>query len=102
MPRTCYECGAPLSIGKHERNTCSTACRAAHHNRRKQRGAELYDVFMLIRFERGSAKLRGLWSLACRMASHWKAEDEAAGRRSYGEIGNVSARLQSYRAKRVG
>ena len=102
MTRRCYECGTKLSAAKHKRNTCSTACRAAHHNRRKARGAELYDLFMLIRFERGLSRAKGLWSLACLMASHWKIEDDEAGRRSYGEAEDVLPRLAGYQAKRVG
>ena len=55
------------------------------------RGAKLYDMFMLLRYERGLAKVRGVWALTCELARLWRAEDiaERGGRpswRSYDEI----------------
>jgi len=52
-------------------------------DRRMSRGADLYDAFMAMRFDREAAKDKGLWALMCRMASAWNEEDKAAGRQSY-------------------
>lgn len=83
-PRTCRECGKPLDPDrKANPEFCATACRIAWRNRRMSRGAELYDLFMAMRYDREQAKLYGLWKLMCRMASKWNEEDKAAGRQSY-------------------
>lgn len=49
------------------------------------RGAELYDVYMVIRFDRPRAKLLGLWTILSRLASTAREEDrrQRAGRRSW-------------------
>jgi hypothetical protein len=78
----CQECGKET---RSKGPFCSAACRYAFNNRRKQRGAELYDFFMDIRHNRDVASKNGLWQKACRLASNWKAEDDAKrdGRRSW-------------------
>jgi triphosphoribosyl-dephospho-CoA synthetase len=84
--RCCKECGMALSADRDYRaEVCGSACRTAWSNRRKMRGAELYDLFMAMRHERGAAKALGIWNLMCRMAAAWKQEDmdERAGRLSY-------------------
>ncbi|MGI9297796.1 MAG: hypothetical protein ACR2QC_07850 [Gammaproteobacteria bacterium] len=45
-------------------------------NRRRQRGAVLYDMFMTMRFERDKAAQEQLWSIMCRQAAHWREQDE--------------------------
>lgn len=45
------------------------------------RGADLYDCFMAMRYDREAAKDRGLWALMCRMAQAWNDEDQAVGRK---------------------
>lgn len=77
----CLECGEPRGAG----DFCADACRAAFNNRRKARGAELYDLFMVLRFDRKRAKLLRVFQALCRLASNWRAEDQArrAGRRSW-------------------
>lgn len=84
VARPCRECGKPLSTDR-KANTefCGTPCRIAWRNRRMSRGADLYDAFMAMRFDRAAAKDKGLWALMCRMASTWNEEDKAAGRQSY-------------------
>lgn len=83
-PRTCRECSKPLDPDR-KGNTefCDTHCRISWRNRRMSRGADLYDAFMAMRFDRDAAKDKGLWALMCRMASAWNEEDKAAGRQSY-------------------
>lgn len=83
-PRTCRECGKPLSNEmKANADFCCTGHRIKWRNRRMSRGADLYDCFMALRYDRGAAKLHGLWALMCRMASDWHEEDQKAGRRTY-------------------
>ena len=80
----CRECGKPLDGGrKASMEFCATPCRIAWRNRRMSRGAELYDLFMAMRYDREQAKLLGLWKLMCRMAQLWNEEDKAANRQSY-------------------
>lgn len=49
------------------------------------RGAELYDLFMCLRFDRKRAQSIGLWTLICRMAWFFRDEDRRirGGRRSW-------------------
>lgn len=47
------------------------------------RGAELYDLFMAMRYDREQAKILGLWKLMCRLGRMWHEEDKAAHRQSY-------------------
>ena len=69
---TCLECGK-LVTSKGE--FCSTPCRSAFNNRRKQRGAELYDLYMAHRFERDHAQRLGVFQAINRLASNWRQED---------------------------
>ena len=81
--RTCLECGnKPAGRGG---EFCSAGCRTAFNNRRKARGAELYDLFMVLRFDRSLAATLKVFQALCRMASNYRAEDqrERAGRRSW-------------------
>ena len=64
----CAECGTTFEAKRDHAAFCSDACRKAFNNRRMTRGAELYDLFMAVRYERGLAKVMGLWSVICRAA----------------------------------
>jgi hypothetical protein len=57
----------------------------AFHNRRRDRGAELYDLVMAMRFDREHAKDEGLWSHICALASAYNTADKhkRPGRKSY-------------------
>ncbi len=87
----CRECGEPFEAKRTDAEFCPGAsCRRDWNNRRLQRGAELYDLFMTIRYERQLIKKMkedgfNTWTIACRLAMHWKIEDERDrdGRRSY-------------------
>lgn len=72
-PRTCRECGRPVAASGAE--FCSTPCRAGWNNRRARRGAELYDLFMALRFDRPLARRLSLWRLICRLAAGYREED---------------------------
>jgi len=84
----CRECGAPASG-----QFCRTACKTAWNNRRRTRGAVLYDLFMAHRCERGATADANLWTLMCRLGTDWKTEDqkERGGRRSWRDHQKVLA-----------
>lgn len=100
-PRQCLECQACIQAHDKRADFCGTACRKTWNNRRMIRGAELYDLFMALRFERGAAKALGIWSLLCRMASWWGQEDRAAGRRTYGDPKRAIERAVRYTGVRM-
>lgn len=78
----CAECGqeAPRAA-----SFCTVSCRTRFNNRRRQRGAELYDLYMAHRFERDLSQQLGLFQAINRLASDYRAEDKAerAGRKSW-------------------
>jgi hypothetical protein len=49
------------------------------------RGAELYDLYMVLRFERADAQVLGVFQAINRLASNYRREDSSrrAGRRSW-------------------
>lgn len=83
--RTCEECGTPYGSSEAHSQFCGTQCRRDFNNRRATRGAELYDLFMELRFNRKGAQKMGVWRLLCRMAMHFRDEDHQAraGRKSW-------------------
>jgi hypothetical protein len=100
ITQCCRECGDRLSTS---REFCNGKCRSAFHNRRKQRGADLYDLVMSHRFEREDAKEQGAWSLLCRMASNFRQEDheKRAGRKSWEPVAAVKRRHPQHGARRL-
>lgn len=102
--RVCRECGASLSGRDPRAEVCSVACRKSFNNRRMTRGAELYDLFMNLRYERGLAKTFGLYRLMCRMAQAWREEDkrDRDGRASYLSAAACKDRSAIYMATVVG
>ena len=78
----CLDCGTPTAA---KGEFCSTACRTAFNNRRRQRGAEFYDLYMAHRFERGLAAQLGLFQAINRLASMFRQDDKdrRAGRKSW-------------------
>ena len=89
----CLECGCHLVPSAKEREFCSPAHRLAWNNRRLQRGAALYDLYMAHRFERADAQARGVFQAINRLASDYRAEDRERreGRRSWRRLGDVLA-----------
>jgi predicted nucleic acid-binding Zn ribbon protein len=83
--RVCLECGLALEGLKPGARFCSSKCRLSFNNRRLQRGAELYDLFMAMRYDRAAAQEAGAWSMLCRMAQQMRDEDvsQRAGRKSW-------------------
>lgn len=82
----CAECGGPVTSDNYNVAFCSVKCRKDFNNRRATRGAELYDLFMSIRYERKLALVMALWTVICRMAEIWRDDDvrNRAGRKSWG------------------
>ena len=93
--RACLACGASFATPRAGAEFCRPACRQEFQNRRRERGAQLYDLFMALRFDRGSAKALGLWSTMCRLASNWREEDRRAreGRRSWARPRDALSRM---------
>ena len=83
--RTCTECGSEHLAGAKHADFCGVECRRAFNNRRMVRGAELYDLIMVLRHDRGVGRALKVWSLICRLASTYRDEDcrERAGRHSW-------------------
>lgn len=78
----CLECGTDTSA---KGDFCSTACRTDFNNRRKARGAELYDLYMAHRFERDRAQKLRVFQAINRLASNYRKEDRnrREGRKSW-------------------
>jgi predicted nucleic acid-binding Zn ribbon protein len=95
LAHSCLECGKPVSARRSTQHFCSQQCRLAFNNRRLQRGAQLYDLFMSMRYERDKAKELGLWAIMCRMAKDMRGEDEIKreGRKSWQRPRDVLERL---------
>jgi hypothetical protein len=89
----CQECGQGFARGRAEARFCRPECRAAFNNRRKERGAILYDLFMAHRHERPLAVALKALRAMNRLAAEWRSEDLArrAGRKSWGEAAEVIA-----------
>lgn len=73
--RICQECGEPFESVSAHAEFCRRSCRQSWNNRRMVRGAEPYDLFMSMRFDRGMAQELGVCSLLCRMAAGFRDED---------------------------
>jgi hypothetical protein len=70
---------------------CGTDHRDAFNNLRKARGAEAYDLIMIVRYDRPIAAIWNVWTALCRLARHWREEDKAlrAGRASWRSIHRI-------------
>lgn len=92
----CRECGS-LADGQF----CGPDCKITWNNRRRQRGAVLYDLFMAHRFERDASAKNNLWTLLCRQATDWRTEDlkERGGRRSWRRHEKVLAERPQLKAQ---
>lgn len=84
MTRICYETGKALPENAPASSRFINAdARQAWNNRRKVRGAQLYDIFMAYRYDRGAAKVLKLFSVMCKLAQTWREEDKSLGRTSF-------------------
>lgn len=84
---TCLNCGKVFESLRPKGTViqCSPACRKEFNNRRMTRGAELYDLMMAVRYDRAEATESALWSKACALMAHYRADDDKArdSRRSW-------------------
>ncbi len=83
--RPCPECGRPFVSAVAHAAFCCTACKNAWGNRRLQRGALFYDLYMHFRFARADARRLNVFAALNRLASIFRAEDidERGGRLSW-------------------
>jgi len=80
----CWETGKPLPEGmKDTAHFLTTDARTAWNNRRKNRGAVVYDLIMSWRYDRPRAKALKVFSLLCQLAKEWHDEDKSSGRISF-------------------
>lgn len=102
--RCCRECSSPLAApsstgsnrpkkARDHAKFCSTKCKTDWNNRRKSRGADIYDLWMAMRYCREEAKVLGVWKEMCRLSEQWNAEDKAAGRVTFEQPAVVLTRL---------
>lgn len=100
----CRECGRPFAVRRPTAEFCGAVCRSAFHNRKAARGSALYDVVMLIRYDRSAAESAELWSMLCKMAAAYKAEDDRGrdGRPSWDAIAKIKTRNAHFKATVVG
>lgn len=83
----CRECGidlAPLGL-RRGAVFCKPEHRKAWNNRRMVRGAELYDLFMALRYDRKDAQQHGAWSVMTNLARAMRDSDNLLrdGRQSW-------------------
>ena len=84
--RRCLETGELLPPNMHPgARFLTNEAKVAWGNRRKTRGAALYDMFMAFRYNRPLAKKLHLFGQMCKLAAEWHAEDRAANRIGYTE-----------------
>ena len=79
--KICAECGSEFHSKQGGARYCSTACRKAFNNRRMVRGAQLYDAFMAIRYDREIAAELGCdRTFLSRMGEMFRREDVQSGK----------------------
>lgn len=94
--RECRECGETFPLRRGGTLFCCDAHRSAYNNRRIQRGGEVYDVLMEMRFDRKAASATKAWSTLCAIAGRFHDEDvsQRAGRPSWSPTTRM-AKVQS-------
>lgn len=109
MMKCCKECGIDLARLSNKpvpaaKLFCSPGCRMAFNNRRRDRGAELYDLFMELRFNRTAAAEANVWTLLCDRASAYRDADKAKreGRRSWQDLREALDAIPPYRSATAG
>lgn len=83
--RVCQWCGGEFAPRDPSALFCSDPHRHAFNNLRKERGAIIYDLLMVMRFERKLSAQLKLWSKVCTILSNFRREDreQRAGRDSW-------------------
>ena len=90
----CKECGRAFTASQKTAEFCGTPCRMTFNNRRRDRGADVYDLFMAHRYDRTAAGALKVLTKLNRLAAHFRDEDitQRAGRPSYHAPARVLAR----------
>lgn len=87
---TCIECGTTFKAQRYDADFCCTAHRNAFNNRRRDRGAILYDLAMI---EATDPKSEERYALAAKreaLMGDWIGQDRAAGlKRSHKRVIDV-------------
>lgn len=97
--RICYETGTDLGAdAKDGKHFSSDAARTTWNNRRKNRGAIIYDLLMAWRYDRPVAKALNVFSTICKLLAEWHREDGEAGRIGYNDPNEVMAGLNKEKA----
>jgi hypothetical protein len=77
--RACLECGGEYRAQRSIHRFCTPVCRDRFHRRRRKRGAALYDLVMVWRFDRTGEGPQA-HMLLCRHASDFRELDKAENR----------------------
>jgi hypothetical protein len=92
--RTCPECSKSFSAKRLSAVFCCREHADAFMNRKKVRGATLYELYMHHRFNRGPAQRAKVLATMNAIIAAWRALDEAAGRQSMLDLDDVMARIR--------
>lgn len=84
--RHCSECGTEFQAKVASAEFCCQEHRLAYNNRRRDRGAMLFDLYVHTRFNRKASQEKGLQTLIDRMVGNWVEEDRAVGRKPMREL----------------
>jgi hypothetical protein len=96
--RICIECEASFKSSRYDACFCGAACRNAFNNRRRDRGAMLYDLVMIEATSPGEAERHGFAEKREQLVAEWIQEDQGAGRkRTHKPLFDVIASLSSRR-----
>lgn len=83
LPKNCKECGVGYRAERQTSEFCSSKCRMAFNQRRRERGVELYDVLMSSRFDMKTIAAPG--DIVNRLLDAYRTADTAkrSGRASW-------------------
>lgn len=79
----CWETSRSLINSYHGSRFIDTKARVDWNNRRKLRGALVYDLLMAWRYDRPIATALGVFSTICGLLRQWHEEDKTADRVGY-------------------
>lgn len=80
--KQCLECGGTIERPRLNQEQCSTACRTAFNNRRKERGVILYDLKMDERYNRSHPDHKRMRTYIDRLCHHWRCQDRQRQQRA--------------------
>jgi hypothetical protein len=94
----CRECGDKFTHHQRLKLFCTSACRMAFNNRRRDYGSAMFDIVMEMRFDRKRASASKAWTELCVIASRVRDVDvrERGGRKSWSttdRMRNINSRI---------